>query len=257
MKTIAVASFKGGTAKTSSVLHIGAALATHYGHKVLVIDFDPQANLSIGLGFDPDSLDSLAPVLQGHKKIQEVIIHTSTNNLDLIPADSWLERLEVTEELAKDRYSHERLKQALTSLDYDTCLIDTPPSLCWLTESALIAAEHALICAAPEFYSVKGLERLAQFIETSSKRHPIDIVGVLLSFWNSRGKSNEAFLQVIEQTFPKAALKTRIRRDIQIVEASIFGKPIFETAPSSRAAEDYLLATEEILEKMGCKAVLQ
>jgi chromosome partitioning protein len=96
MKTIAVASFKGGTAKTSSVLHIGAALATHYGHKVLVIDFDPQANLSIGLGFDPDSLDSLAPVLQGHKKIQEVIIHTSTNNLDLIPADSWLERLEVT-----------------------------------------------------------------------------------------------------------------------------------------------------------------
>jgi chromosome partitioning protein len=79
----------------------------------------------------------------------------------------------------------------------------------------------------------------------------------LLSFWNSRGKSNEAFLQVIEQTFPKAALKTRIRRDIQIVEASIFGKPIFETAPSSRAAEDYLLATEEILEKMGCKAVLQ
>ena len=256
MKTIAVASFKGGTAKTSSVLHIGAALAKNYGKKVLVIDFDPQANLSIGLGFDPDSLDSLAPVLQGHKNISDVIVNTSSKNLDLIPADSWLERLEVTEELAKDRYSHERLQQVLAPLDYDICLIDTPPSLCWLTESALIAADHALICVAPEFYSVKGLERLAQFIETSSKRHPVNILGVLLSFWNSRGKSNEAFLQVIEQTFPKAALNTRIRRDIQIVEASIYGKPIFETAPTARAAEDYLMATEEILEKIECKAAL-
>lgn len=256
MKIISVASFKGGTAKTSSVLHIGAALAKEHGQKVLVIDFDSQANLTTGLGFDPDVYDSLAPVLQDQKQIEEVIVSTSTKNLDLIPGDSWLERLEVTEALAKDRYSHEKLQKTLAPLNYDTCIIDTPPSLCWLTESALIAANYVLVCAAPEFYSVKGLERLAQFIQSISERHPLEIAGVLLSFWSFRGKSNEAFLQVIEQTFPKKTLNSRIRRDIQVVEASIFGKPLFETAPSSRAALDYLSATKEILENIQCKAAL-
>ena len=86
-------------------------------------------------------------------------------NLDLIPADTWLERVEVTGPLAADRYSHERLKEILKPLTYDTIIIDTPPSLCWLTESALIASHYSLVCATPEFYSVKGLQRLSQFMQ--------------------------------------------------------------------------------------------
>src|SRR5689334_10585037 len=169
-QTIAISSFKGGTAKTSTALHIGSALAQFHGKKVLLIDFDAQANLTTGLGFDPDAQDSLAPVLQGKKEVKEVVLQTTVPNLSLIPADTWLERVEVTGALAADRYSHERLKEVLRPLDFDTIIIDTPPSLCWLTESALIAAQHALICATPEFYSVKGLQRLSQFMENISQR---------------------------------------------------------------------------------------
>jgi chromosome partitioning protein len=140
MKTIAVSSFKGGTAKTSTALNLAACLAKFHKQKVLLIDFDAQANLTTGFGYDPDEQDSLAPVLQGKKKIQDVILPTGVKNLDLIPADTWLERVEVTGTLAADRYSHEKLKQVLSKLKkYDTIIIDTPPSLCWLTESALIA----------------------------------------------------------------------------------------------------------------------
>lgn len=204
MPTITVSSFKGGTAKTSTSLNLGAALAKFHKQKVLLIDFDAQANLTTGLGYDPDTHDSLASVLQGKKQITDVILPTSHPNLSLVPADTWLERVEVTEALAADRYSHERLREILKPIlkNYDTILIDTPPSLCWLTESALIASEYALVAATPEFYSVKGLQRLSHFMESISQRHDLTVLGVILSFWNPRGKSNTAFLNVIEETFP-------------------------------------------------------
>jgi chromosome partitioning protein len=249
MHRIAITSFKGGTAKTSTALHVGAVLA-QLKKKVLLIDFDAQANLTTGLGFDPDENDSMAPVLQGNKTLKEVIKKTGVPNLDLVPADTWLERVEVTGALAADRYSHERLRDIIKDAPYEYIIIDTPPSLCWLTESALISAQHALVCATPEFYSVKGLERLSQFMESIGQRHPLNVLGVILSFWNSRGKSNEAFLEVIEKTFPEKILKNKVRRDIRVSEASVFGKPIFETAPKSRAAEDYLLITKEIVKRL-------
>ncbi len=248
--TIAISSFKGGTAKTSTALHVGAALSKYHKKKTLLVDFDAQANLTTGLGFDPDENDSLASVLQGTKKAKDVILKTSIKNLDLIPADTWLERVEVTGSLAADRYSHERLKDIIEPLDYDVVIIDTPPSLCWLTESALIAAQHTLVCSTPEFYSIKGLERLAQFVDSIALRHPLNVLGVVLSFWNHRGKSNSAFLEVVEKTFPKKMLKSKVRRDIAVSEASVFGKPLFETAQSCRAAEDYTALTKEILTRL-------
>ncbi len=250
MKRIAVSSFKGGTAKTSTSLHLGSAFAKFYKKKVLLIDFDAQANLTTGLGYDPDAQDSMAPVLQGTKKIEEVIVSTSIKNLDLIPADTWLERVEVTGALAGDRYSHERLKMILEPLSYDIVIIDTPPSLCWLTESALIASHFSLVCATPEFYSIKGLQRLSEFMSSISQRHTLDILGVTLSFWNPRGKSNKEFLEVVDSTFPGKVLDTKIRRDIRVSEASVYGKPVFETAPKARASEDYLALAKELIKRM-------
>lgn len=244
---ISVCSFKGGTAKTSSALHIGASLAKHHKKKVLLIDFDAQANLTSGLGFDPDEHDSMAEVLKNKKQLKDVIKKTNVKNLDLVPADTWLERVEVTEPLACDRYSHEILKEVVKDAHYDFVLIDTPPSLCWLTESALIASDHTLICATPEFYSIKGLERLSQFIKSLSERHPLNVLGVLLSFWNSRGKNNKAFLEVIDATFPGKMLNPKIRRDIAVSESAILGKPLFETNPESRASEDFIDVTKALL----------
>ncbi len=250
MDKIAISSFKGGTAKTSTALHLGAALAKFHQKKVLLIDFDAQANLTTGLGFDPDGQDSMASVLQGVKSVEEVIIPTGIENLSLIPADTWLERVEVTGALAADRYSHEKLRDILKPLPFDTIIIDTPPSLCWLTESALIAANHSLVCATPEFYSVKGLQRLSLFLQNLGQRHALQVLGVALSFWNPRGKSNDAFLDVIQETFPGKVLQSKVRRDVSISESSVFGKPVFEIAPKSRAAQDYQELTQEILDRM-------
>ena len=158
--------------------------------------------------------------------------------------------MEVTGALAADRYSHERLKQILKPLKYDTILIDTPPSLCWLTESALIASSHSLVCITPEFYSVKGLQRLSLFMNSIGERHSLSVLGVALSFWNPRGKSNDAFLEVIEATFPGKILGQKVRRDIRISEASVHGKPVFDVSPKSRGAEDYLALTKELLKRM-------
>lgn len=250
MTIITVSSFKGGTAKTSTALHLAAGLSKFHRKRVLLIDFDAQANLTTGLGFDPDQFDSLAPVLQGKKSLESVILPTEFKNLDIIPADTWLERIEVSDQLASDRYSHERLNETLKGHGYDFIIIDTPPSLCWLTESALIAASHCLVCATPEFYSIKGLQRLSYFMEQISRRHPFEVLGVALSFWNPRGKSNEAFLEVIDATFPSCTLKTKIRRDIRVSEATVHGKPVYELAPKSRAAQDYTHLTKEIMKRV-------
>lgn len=250
MPRIAISSFKGGTAKTSTALHLASALAKFHKQRVLLIDFDAQANLTTGLGFDPDAHDSLAVVLQKKRSVHEVILPTSVEGLDLIPADPWLERVEVSEALAADRYSHEKLKEILSPLQYDTIVIDTPPSLCWLTESALIASHSSLVCATPEFYSIKGLQRLSQFIGSIAARHALTILGVALSFWNPRGKNNATFLDIVEATFPSKLLDNKVRRDIAVSEAAIQGKPVFETSPHSRASEDYLALTKEIMQRM-------
>lgn len=249
MKIATIASFKGGTAKTSTLLHLGASLAHHHAQRVLLIDFDAQANLTSGLGFDCDAIDSMACVLQGQKSPLQVIQKTSINNLDLIPADTWLERIELTSPLATDRYSHERLKALLKDLPYDWIFIDTPPSLSWLTESALIAADFALVSATAEFYSVKGLERLSLFLQTIDKRHPLRLLGVLISFWNARAKNNGPFLKLIEDNFPAMVLKTRIRRDSAIGEAAIRGVPVYISHPRSRASADFLQLTREVLQR--------
>lgn len=257
MKTISVCSFKGGTAKTSIALNVGSSLALHHGMRVLLVDFDAQANLTAGLGFDPDNHDSMASVLQDEKPVEEVVLKTPHENLDLIPADTWLERVEVTGVLASDRYSHEKLKKSLETLDYDFVIIDTPPSLCWLTESALIAATHALVCATPEFYSIKGLQRLSYFMHYIAERHPLELLGVVLSFWNVRGKSNDSFIEVVKETFPEKLLRTKIRRDIAVSEATIHGKPVFEMRPKSRAAEDFMELTNEIMSLMSSSFTLE
>ena len=97
---------------------------------------------------------------------------------------------------------------------------------------------------------MKGLQRLSLFINNISERHGTKVLGVALSFWNTRGKSNDAFLQVTEQTFPGKLLQAKVRRDIAVSEATIYGKPIFETAPKSRASLDYMALTSEILTRL-------
>lgn len=251
MKTIVVCGFKGGTARTSTTLHLGAALAKFHKQKVLLIDFDPQANLSTGLGCGTDELETMVPVLQQLNTIDEVIRKTSIEGLDLIVANTYLDQVESTSPLVSDPYAHERLRKSLKDLDYDFCFIDIPPSLGWLCQSAFFASQYSLICSVPEPYSVLALQRLAKYHQAINENHKIEVIGVLLSLWDERGATNKAYTDGIEEEFPDKLFKVKVRKDIAVNRAILEGRSVFETAKTSRVSKDYQELAKEFMSRCG------
>jgi len=253
MKTITFCSFKGGTSKTSTALNLGSCLAKFHDKKILLLDLDPQANLSIGLGIGADKLETMVPVLQDKSDINAVITDTSVSNLSIIPSNAYLDGVEKLPPLGNDCYAHERIRRALESLkeSYDYCFIDTPPSLGWLTQSAFFASDYSVVCAIPEAYSVIALERLKEFHESINEYHSIEVLGVVLTFWNERGAINDALLEAIEESFPKKTLKSKVRRDVVVSRAVFEGVSVLDYDPSSRAAYDYKILAEEFLDRIN------
>ncbi len=252
-KIITFCSFKGGTAKTSVALHVGYCLAKEHHQKVLLIDFDGQANLSTALGFGPDQEITIAEVLTEQTSIEQAILSTSLDNLRLIPSNAYLDGIERTAPLVSDPYAHERLRHRLTNLQYDWIFIDIPPSLGWLTQSAFFASTHSMICAVPEAFSVLGLKRLKEFHDSVCRYHPIEVLGIVLSFWDERGAVNQEFLSAIEECFPQQICQAKIRRDMGVSRSVLQGKPLFETNPNSRASVDYQNLSKELLQKFHAK----
>jgi chromosome partitioning protein len=252
MLCITFCSFKGGTAKTSTALHIGACLAKSHKKRVLLVDFDSQANLSIGLGLGPDHLGTMVPVLQGEANIKDVILETKVPNLFLVPANAYLDGIEKTPQLGNDPYAHERLRRALKTVesDFDFCFIDTPPSLGWLTQSAFFSSQHSIICAIPEAYSMLALRRLKDFHASIKQYHEIEALGLVLTFWDERGAVNQEFLDEIANFFPDKLFSAKIRRDVSVSRAVLQGEPVTVARPKCRAAQDYQLLTKEFLKKV-------
>lgn len=249
MDIVTFCSFKGGTSKTSNALHIGAYLAKK--KKVLLVDLDPQANLSIGIGIGPDTLKTMVPVLQGEMDVKDAIHPTYLKNLSVIPSNAYLDGIERTQQLGNDPYAHERLRRALQQIKgFDYCFIDTPPSLGWLTQSAFFASSYSVICAIPEAYSIIAMRRLKEFHDSINEYHEVVALGVVLSFWNERGAVNNAFLQEIEDSFSGKIFSAKIRRDILVSRAVLKGKPVFELNPQSRASIDYKKLTDEFVKRI-------
>jgi chromosome partitioning protein len=249
MSIITFCSFKGGTAKTSSALHLGACLAKYHKKKVLLIDFDAQANLSTGIGIEFDCIDAMPLVLKGEKDLRSIIRKTCIKGLDIAPANVYLDGIEATSPLAMDLYSHERLRKVLKSCenDYDFVFIDTPPSLGWLTQSAFFASRYTVLCVTPEPYSMLGLNRLREYHNTIRENHPLTCLGVLISFWDKLGSANKAYLEAIEASFPGKVFDAKIRRDIAISKAIFQGKPVILTNEEARASQDYRKLAKEFL----------
>lgn len=252
MHTITFCSFKGGTAKTSTALNLGTCLAKIHNKRVLLLDFDSQANLSIGLGIGPDSLDTMCPVLNRKKDIKDVIQETSTEGLYIIPANAYLDGIEKTLPLASDANAHLRLRKYLESLEgeYDYCFIDTPPSLGWLTQSAFFASHNSIICAIPEAYSIIALRRLKVFHDQIQEDWDVQALGVVLSFWDERGAINQDLLEEINNNFPNKIFTSKIRRDVAVSRAVLQGKSVVESDPTSRASQDYRDLAKEFLSKV-------
>ena len=263
MRTIAVLNQKGGVGKTTTVANIGAALAA-MGCKVVVIDLDPQAHLTIHLGLEPGAVKSGAyGVVIKEAKFEEEILIMRPNlwllpaNIDLVGAES-----ELVSVVGRETILREALKSAENKFDY--CIMDCGPSLGLLTLNALAAAEEVLIPLQPHFLALQGLGKLLQTVELVNRRiNPsLKVKGILLCMFDTRVSLSSEIRDDIEQFFNKARgtncawsdaqiLPTFVRKNIKLAEAPSYGMTIFEYEQNCHGAEDYKKVAEYIHASAG------
>ena len=243
-KIISIANFKGGVGKTTSTVNIGAGLSLE-GKRILLIDLDPQFNLTQSLGL----IDADKPIygaLRGDYTLEPVAI---TEGLFLIPSSLDLIKAEI--ELSGEFKREEILTRLIAPLthQYDYILIDCPPSLGALTVSALTASDYALIVLQPEPLSIQGMTEFVKILRTVKTRmNPeLDILGLLITSFDSRTKLHKELLEYLETEYKDMVFKSKIRTNISIPEAQSMGQDIFQYAPNSPGAEDYHSLTNELI----------
>jgi chromosome partitioning protein len=243
-KVIAFAQHKGGVGKTTSTLNIGAALAK-LGKKVLLVDLDPQANLTESLGMT-GSTPTISSVLTSGTimPIDAGIMHLIPSSLELAGTEVNLLNQTAREQILKEQV--DQLKD-----QYDYILIDCAPSLGLLTINALTAADEVLIPLQAQYLAVKGLNSLIDIIEMIKKKlnKKLRIGGVIITQYDSQKVLNRNTSESIAELFKAEIFNTKIRDNVSLAEAPTAGQNIFDYAPNSNGAKDYKELTEEILKR--------
>ncbi|MFC5993029.1 ParA family protein [Pseudonocardia hispaniensis] len=249
-QVIAIANQKGGVGKTTSAINLGAALA-EYGRRVLLVDFDPQGALSVGLGVQPHQLDVTIYNLLMERDIavDDVIRSTSVPGMDLLPSNIDLSAAEVqlVTEVGREQALGRALKAALDR--YDVVLIDCQPSLGLLTINALACADAVLIPLACEFFSLRGVALLMDTIEKVRDRlNPeLRLLGILATMFDPRTLHTREVHQRVVEAFGDIVFEAVINRTIRFPETTVAGEPITTWAPNSNGAEAYRLLAREVL----------
>jgi len=250
-KIIAIANQKGGVGKTTTTVNLAASLGV-LDKKVLLIDADPQANATSGLGLDVDSVEhGTYQLLEHTMSVDEVIIQTDSPNVDLIPAHIDLVAIEI-ELVDKDNREY-MLKEALKELGdrYDFVLIDCAPSLGLLTLNALTAADSVMIPIQCEYFALEGLGKLLNTVKSVQKIHnnDLDIEGMLLTMYDSRLRLSNQVVEEVKKHFADMVFDTIIQRNVRLSEAPSYGESIIKYDASSKGASNYLNLANEILKK--------
>ena len=247
-RIVAIVNQKGGVGKTTSAVNLTAALHEK-GVKILLVDFDPQANASSGLGVSRRCKYSSYDVIINGIPAQQAIVHTQWG--DVLPSSSALAGAGV--ELADMKRREFVLKQALEPVadDYDYIFIDCPPSLELLTLNGLCAAEQILIPVQCEYYALEGLSDLMSTMRAVKRRlNPgLSIFGVLLTMYDGRTNFSNQVAQEIRRFFPGKVYSTAIPRNVRLAEAPSYGEPVLAYDRRSRGAEAYLDVAREILRR--------
>ncbi len=252
MRTIVITNQKGGCGKTTTSLNLAAALS-ELGQRVLLIDLDPQAHATLGLGYDPENPDNtIYNVITNRRfSISKAIIDTKIEGLHLIPSNIRLAKVELEMTLVsqKEFILADQLKKI--SGKYDFCIIDCPPSLGLLTFNALVASTDIIVPVQVHYYALEGLKQLLETIKTARKRfYPcsIKILGLLLTFVEERAALSQQVEQQMKDFFGSLVFKTVIHRTISLAEAPSAGQSIITYAPESRGSEEYKALAKEVLD---------
>ena len=248
-KIIAIANQKGGVGKTTTTVNLAAALGV-LEKKVLLIDADPQANASSGLGIIIEDVEYGTYQLLEHAiTAKEAIVETNSPNVSLIPAHIDLVAIEI--ELVDKENREFMLKQSLAEIkdDFDYILIDCAPSLGLITLNALVAADSVIIPIQCEYFALEGLGKLLNTIKSIQNIHnaELDIEGLLLTMYDSRLRLSNQVVEEVKKHFQDMVFKTIIQRNVRLSEAPSYGESIIAYDATSRGAVNYINLAHEIL----------
>lgn len=250
-KVITIANQKGGVGKTTTSVNLAASLGV-LEQKVLLIDADPQANASSGLGIDIETVEiSTYQVLEHTVSAKNAIVNTSSPNVDIIPSHIDLVAIEI--ELVDKEYREYKLKEALLKVkdNYDYIIIDCAPSLGLITLNALTSADSVIIPIQCEYYALEGLGKLLNTIKSIQKIHnpELDIEGLLLTMYDSRLRLSNQVVAEVKKHFHNMVFKTIIQRNIRLGEAPSHGESIIAYDATSKGAINYINLAHEIIKK--------
>lgn len=264
---LAIINQKGGVAKTTSCVSLGACLAER-GRRTLIVDLDPQANLTMAVGLNPDSLERSVMDLLDHSKPQpdlaDMLYPTMVAGLDILPADARLTDLEqrLHEHLDYEKLLAKVLSPWQTSNEgngrhYDYILLDCPPSLSTLTLMALTAAQYALIPLQCDYFATRGLMSLLNVVEAVQKRtNPSLGVALFVTLFDSRPLISRQMLEQLRSHYPAELLDTIIGVDTRLRESIMTGEPVTIFAPKTRASDQYRSLAAELITRIEKKGAL-
>lgn len=253
-KVIAVANQKGGVGKTTTSVNLSACLAA-IGKKMLLLDLDPQANATSGLGLEKTEGASIYRPLLGEGALSEKILKTSYENLSIIPSE--LDLCGVDIELARSENYLQRLRSILQPIvargEFDLIIIDCPPSLGILSLNAFAAADFLLVPMQCEYYALEGISmitRILNQLRESEINSKLELLGVVMTMFDGRTKLSQQVVGEVRKFFGDKVFETLIPRATRLAEAPSFGKPIIYYDKYSAGAAAYEVLTQELIKRV-------